>query len=333
MPKLSITNIGQATVVIKDLQGYSQFVAEVETGNTLTQDVTQDVLERITPELQALETPLVDSTSGITLVGITWVILTSDTIDDRAMGEGLEGLPSLNELQLAAYSPSLGATNAVTTGTGFLGNQVAATGSISNAANTAKIDLAAVKPGTPGNLITVAIATPAGGSTVVSVSSNAITVTPVTGGDTAANIASAINAHASAKLLVQATVGTAGSFTAAVAAQKLSKGIGPGVSLTLNGTACLLTEVTDTQLTFDIPTGISATGRIAPLEYREGPHVTRVSVPVSSGGGAPVGTTYSNTTRPTASTLPAGTMIFNTDDGAPNWSNGTNWVDASGDLT
>jgi len=42
---------------------------------------------------------------------------------------------------------------------------------------------------------------------------------------------------------------------------------------------------------------------------------------------------YNNTTRPPANTVPVGRMIFNTDDDTPNWSNGTDWLDASGHLT
>jgi len=42
---------------------------------------------------------------------------------------------------------------------------------------------------------------------------------------------------------------------------------------------------------------------------------------------------YDNTTRPDASTVVRGTPIFNTDDNAPNWSDGTNWRDAAGNLT
>jgi hypothetical protein len=46
---------------------------------------------------------------------------------------------------------------------------------------------------------------------------------------------------------------------------------------------------------------------------------------------------YNNTTRPPANTVPVGRMIFNTDDGqwggAPNWSTGSVWVDASGNET
>jgi hypothetical protein len=42
---------------------------------------------------------------------------------------------------------------------------------------------------------------------------------------------------------------------------------------------------------------------------------------------------YSNTTRPAASTVPVFTMIFNTDDHSPNFSDGTQWRDAAGNLT
>lgn len=43
--------------------------------------------------------------------------------------------------------------------------------------------------------------------------------------------------------------------------------------------------------------------------------------------------TYSNALRPLATAYPAGTMIWNTDDNAPNYSDGTAWRDAVGSLT
>ena len=43
--------------------------------------------------------------------------------------------------------------------------------------------------------------------------------------------------------------------------------------------------------------------------------------------------TFSNGTRPAASGYPVGAMVWNTDDNAPNFSDGTNWRDASGGLT
>jgi hypothetical protein len=42
---------------------------------------------------------------------------------------------------------------------------------------------------------------------------------------------------------------------------------------------------------------------------------------------------YSNATRPAASSVPAGTLIDNTDDNAPNKSDGTNWRDMMGAVT
>lgn len=42
---------------------------------------------------------------------------------------------------------------------------------------------------------------------------------------------------------------------------------------------------------------------------------------------------YSNATRPAATNFTRGTTIFNTDDNAPNVSDGTNWRDEMGNLT
>lgn len=42
---------------------------------------------------------------------------------------------------------------------------------------------------------------------------------------------------------------------------------------------------------------------------------------------------YTNATRPAASAVPLYSAIFNTDDNAPNYSDGTNWRDATGSIT
>ena len=44
-------------------------------------------------------------------------------------------------------------------------------------------------------------------------------------------------------------------------------------------------------------------------------------------------TEHSNADRPAASSVPVATMIWNSDDKAPNFSNGTNWIDANGNVT
>lgn len=279
MLKLQVQNVGLATVVLKDPQGYTDFVLEVATTETKTKLITDDVLQRLTPQLQALETPTYKSDGTTILTGIRWAVLADDALDDRSMPEGLAGLPSLNEFQAANYSTGGGATDAVATGTGLLGNQLKA--SLQVLVGTARLDLEAVAPGAPGNSISFEYVTPSS-TLLVTVTGNKISVRPAAAGSTVSAIAAAINAHASAKLLVQATEGVAGTVTAAYTEKYLSGGKGPGVSLTLNGTACVLTAVTDTQLTFDIPTGISAASRIVPLEYREGPHISRLSVPVAA---------------------------------------------------
>lgn len=276
--KLQLQNVGEATIVVKDPKGYTDFVAEVATSVTSSFDVSTDLLQRIAPSLKELET-LVKDAAGTVLIGLRWSVLASDDIDDRAMGEGLAGLPSLNELQATNYSTGGGASDVVASGTGMLGNQVKATLTSKIAAGTVGVDFEAVTPGAPGNAISVEFVTPAS-TLLVSVVANKITIRPASGGSTAANIATAVNTEADALLLVQASEGTAGTVNEAIAEAFLDGGTGPGVSLSLNGTACAITALSDTEATFDIPTGISADGYIVPLEYRNGPHVSRLSVPV-----------------------------------------------------
>jgi hypothetical protein len=42
---------------------------------------------------------------------------------------------------------------------------------------------------------------------------------------------------------------------------------------------------------------------------------------------------YNNATRGEASAMFAGTVIWNTDDNAPNWSDGEYWRDSRGNIT
>jgi len=278
--KLQLQNVGEATIVVQDPEGYTDFIAEVAKSETKTYDVTRDLVQRIAPQLVSMEALVKDTTNpDLVIVGLRWSVLLGANDDARAVGEGLAGLPGLSEFQAASYSTGAGASDVVATGAGLLGSQVAATLEVTDAAVAMQLDLEAVNPGAPGNAISVEVITPAT-TLLVSVAANKITIRPASGGSTIAAIAAAINAEADALLLVQATVGVAGTLDEAVAEQWLNGGLGAGVSLTLNGTACVLSEVTDTQLTFDLPSGISAASRIVPLDYRNGPHVSRLSVPV-----------------------------------------------------
>jgi len=278
MLKLQLQNVGQATIVVKDLEGYTGFVAQVATGVTSTYEVSRDLVQRLAPRLRDMETPVLD-VDGTVLVGLRWAVL-AGTSDDRAMDEGLAGLPSLTELQAANYSTGAGATDVVAVGTGLLGNQAKA--SLAVVLGAAQLDLEAVTPGGAGNDISFIVGTPAGGANVVAVVGSQITVTPKAGGDTVANIAAAINADTDALLLVQATVGAAGNIDAAIAEANLAGGVGDGVSLSLGGTACSITALTDTQITFDAVAGISTATYWIPLEYRNGPHVSRITVLVAA---------------------------------------------------
>jgi hypothetical protein len=274
--KLQLTNAGQTPIVVKDQEGYTDFALSVDPGTSATADVSPDLVSRLAPYLKAMETPVYDSDGTTIITALRWAVLASDDVDDRALPEGLAGLPTLTEFQAASYSTGGGATGAVAAGTGLLGNQTKASLSISEGA--AQLDLEAVVPGAPSNAVTVAIAI--GSSLSVGVVGNAITVTLPAIGDAVSDIVTALNGDADASLLVQASEGAAGNITAAVDATALAGGTGPGVSLSLNGTACSITELTDTAVTFNIATGISADGRIVPLDFRNGPHLSRLSIPV-----------------------------------------------------
>jgi hypothetical protein len=278
MLKLSVQNLGEATVMIKDEEGYSTFVMEVPKGTTKTRDITTDVLQRLSAKLKVLETPITQTVGGttITITQIAWSVLISSAGDIRASNEGLQGLPSLVDFRGPGYDNAAGNTDAVCGGTALLGGQTKASLNISE--STAVLNLEAVKPGTPGNLISAAVVI-GSGSLGISVITNAITVTTAAAGNTVAEIAAAINAHSAAKLLVQAGVGTAGDITVEQDAQYLTGGVGPGVSLTCGNTACTITELTATSITFDMSAGLSAVGRVISLEYRNGPHISRLTIP------------------------------------------------------
>jgi len=277
--KLQLQNVGEATIVVKDDEGYSNFVAEVAKGETKSWVVNRDVVQRLAPKLKELEGES-RTAEGVLVVGLRWSVLLDDTDEDRGVTEGLAGLPALNEFQAASYSTGGGAAGAVATGTGLLGNQVKAAKTIGNVAGSASIDFEAVTPGAPGNAVSVEFATPAGGGVVIGVVANKITITPAAGGSTTSAIATAVNSDADAQLLVQATENVAGTINEVIAEKWLEGGKGPGVSMTLGGTACSLTELTDIQATFDIPSGISGAGYIVPLEFRNGPHISRLAIPV-----------------------------------------------------
>lgn len=157
----------------------------------------------------------------------------------------LESRDALPQLYVASGSIGEGAggtDSLVLYGANLLAGRAKASGTI------AGITLTALRPGTPGNDISLAIAVGAGALAVaVAVVGNAITVTLADGGSTVADIVTAINAHATASTLVDAAVGTAGLLTTATAATKLSGGTGEGfvvTALSVAGGALVSTALT-----------------------------------------------------------------------------------------
>lgn len=285
--KLQLKNVGEATIVVKDPHGYSYFVAEVAGGDTARYDITEDVLQRVAPQLKEFETGIIRATDGTVLVGLEWAVFSETDQDIRTAEEGVckyDGaamLPLL--LEFGAVSiPDAGGTDLTITGTGLLGSQVQAHCHVVE--GTATMTLTAVKPGVEGNLISCVIATPAGGgpNPAVAVAGNKITVTPKTGGNTVAEIVSVINADSDALKLVQAATTVGGNITLAQPEQFLIGGVGPGVSLIIGSKTATLTSVTDTVLTFDLAASAGTSTYPVNIAYRCGPHLAMMSAPMSA---------------------------------------------------
>jgi len=97
----------------------------------------------------------------------------------------------------------------------------------------ASLAFSANRPGTPGNSITVELAT--GGALSVAVVGTAITVTLNTGTSTAADVKAAVDAYAAAHALVQVAVsGGGGDPVVVAAATPLAGGVGSGVEVLVN---------------------------------------------------------------------------------------------------
>ena len=76
--KLTIQNLGQATFVAKDPQGYTTFVCEVPGLTTTTFEVSPDVVYRIGPSLQDVVAHPILAPDGVNyLVKIAWNAIAS----------------------------------------------------------------------------------------------------------------------------------------------------------------------------------------------------------------------------------------------------------------
>lgn len=92
----------------------------------------------------------------------------------------------------------------------------------------------------------------------------------------------------------------------------------------LDGRASVVASRTRADLNHPVFNEHVAAGRIT---------VSFISEAGDSPGGVEVMANYNNRTRPSADSVPPFTSIWNTDDAAPNWSDGVNWRDALGTIT
>ena len=69
--QLQLTNLGEATLVIQDYEGYSDFTAVVAKGEINAYEVTNDVIQRLIPRLTELEAQIYDP-NGTLISQLAW---------------------------------------------------------------------------------------------------------------------------------------------------------------------------------------------------------------------------------------------------------------------
>ena len=275
MPKLTLNALNNDLSVQDPFPAGGLLTATAKVGTPKELDVTWDQLKRIRPQLTAEET------AG----NLSWTAEVTG-LDTRAEEHDLIGLPVIDLLNTATKAPSAGGavTDATIDGANLGAGQIKASKVIGPALTANDfITYDAIVPGAEGNLITVEHKT--GSGLVVGVVGSVITVTLDAGTSDYDAVATAVNAHADAKLLVKATRGGTGAGIVVVEDPiALEDGVGSGVSLTIGGLAAVLTEVKDdgTQITYNIDATSLTQADTAILELRSGDKINRIAVVVAA---------------------------------------------------
>lgn len=272
------------------------FSITLNQGDTGIYTVTPGQLERIKPALMDMESRTVD---GEPLM--SWAIDRVLTDDERAEVTTLLTTPKLTQMVGAGINPA-GVADLEFVGTNLLAAQTKATIDVGDDITLGVVRYTAVKPGAPGNLITVKhVIAGLGTPLSVAVASNDIIVYLATDGagvvtSTAANILTAVNTDAAAKLLVLATAPYAGLGQAA-AVTNLAGGLGEGVSLKIGSTACSILSISNTSLHALVPAlaGVAATDAIQVM-LRSGGQVCIVTSPAYASAAAPASIGYAELT-------------------------------------
>jgi hypothetical protein len=162
------------------------------------------------------------------------------------VSDGKTGFPFLGKVT-AGKAISLGGVPqaAAVAGAGFTQGQVKA--ALTKGTGTASLAFTANRPGTPGNAISVEIVQGVG-SLAISVTSQKITVTLAAAGSTANAVKAAVDAHATAKTMVQVVSGGTGTVLVSVEAL-MTGGVGAGLEVKVNSIEQqVVGSVTDTAI-------------------------------------------------------------------------------------
>jgi len=250
----------------------STSVINVDANTTKNVDMTWGQLERIRPQLDALEasglcTFTVDSTGG-------------SAYAEQADNAGNPVIDSLDDVSIAGAGDTIAIT-----GSNLLGGGAFATASVEGDTVAGSVLVQAVTPGNDGNLIDIVVVDTGGGGLAVAVAvvSGRTVITVDLGGsvaETCTTVAAAIDALASVEAAVVGVGGT--GITAAQTLEALTGGSGAGMSLTIAGSPCTITDVDDSAdpiIVVSATTPVIAVGIAANLQLRSNGKVSNITVP------------------------------------------------------
>lgn len=266
MPKLTISAINSNITVQDPFPAEGRFTLAVAAGHTEHNDLSFPQLQRIRPQLEAMEV------AG----AISYRVETTEK-DIRAEEEGLPGLPVIGGMSKQALAVA-GGESVSLYGVHLLGYQEKAIGLLGDPALVnGHLHITALVPGQDGDKIEVR--TVDGAAEAIAILGTVITVTMNTGVSTWASLETLINAHPAASLMVVAAKDGTGLVVSTVGKTNLAGGMGAGVQIFFGGVACILTAVGDGQIDFDtVACGLIATD-LAVLIIRINGHPLFVSVP------------------------------------------------------
>ena len=275
--KLTITSIGSPVQVQDPFPTEGTCVIRAALGTSTSLHVTGGQLDRLMPQLLALESGTVGNVVGAAPL-MTWSVDASDN-DNRDRDGNAGAVPQLTVLSAASVSIGTPATGVVLHGLNLLAGQSVATQTIGGVVYTS------VLPGSTANAISVTHVV-SGLNTSLSVTAvgNAVTVNLATNGSGVATstqtlIAAALAAYSGTEYLLTAAGGA--TVASAAPATYLGGGTGGGMSLMIGANTMHITAVAASSVTFNtIARTTGANGNLAQLRLLMGNQAALMTVPL-----------------------------------------------------